>query len=84
MCGKVIRSDDDGVLAKFTEQARGQIEKLNKKPSLVECTLTSIHNVWKPLTEKTIMDRESASIKKEFKSTKKHRRNLQMQKRVSN
>ena len=31
MCGKVIRSDDDGVLAKFTEQARGQIEKLNKK-----------------------------------------------------
>ena len=31
MCGKVIRSDDDGVLAKFREQARGQIEKLNKK-----------------------------------------------------
>ena len=31
MCGKVIRSDDDGVLAKFTEEARGQIEKLNKK-----------------------------------------------------
>ena len=64
------------------EQARGQTEKLDKKnPSLVQCTFTSIHSVWKPLTEKTIMDQVSASITREFKLTAKYRRDLPKQKR---
>ena len=60
VCGKVIRVDE-----KSQEQDPGQIEKLDQKnPSLVQCTFTLIHDTWKPLTKKTIMDQGSASITK--------------------
>ena len=80
MCGKVIRPNDNGMLANSYGTSTWTDRKAGQEKSKFG-TVTSVHSVWKPLTEKTIMDQVSASITKEFKLTAKYRRNLPKQKR---
>ena len=75
MSGKVIRPDDDGMTIKSDKISMWKDRKTVQEYYKFG-TFTSIHNVWKPLSKKTVMDQGSPSIAKEFKTATKHRRNL--------